>query len=160
MAVPQHADVSDDDFDIIEPAQPVSEPCSPDYRHAAAQPRHASDNSNSDTRQFSEAPNSPDRAPLETNAGTEQTGDSRQPQSLPVRPPQPTVHDMTDEDALAPLPSWGDDEGRALASNYHHVADRPRSSDGGGDGIPALKYTKSVYQKLWGGKEALIAVMG
>lgn len=161
MTVLGHADVSDDDFDIIESAQPVSEPSSPHYRDAAAvQPHHANNSSINNTRRFPDDLNPLDPVPLEAAARTEQRDDSRQAQPLPVRSPQPTVHDTGHGDNLAPLPLHGGDEGRTLPPNKPHTADQPRSSDGGGDGIPGLKYTKSVYQKLWGGKDALIAVMG
>lgn len=163
MAVTQLDDVSDDDFDIIEPAHPVSEPSSPNYHDAAAHPHHANidtTNNTNDTRQFPDGLKPLDPTPLEAHAGTEQTNDPRQPPSLPMFPPQPFVQDTTHEDALAPLASQGGDQGRTLSPNNHHTADQSRSSDGGSDSIPGLKYTKSVYQKFWGGKDALIAVMG
>lgn len=47
-------------------------------------------------------------------------------------------------------------------SSYSGLTDKSTSAEAGrpSEGIPGLKYNKSVYQKLWGGKDALIAVMG
>lgn len=147
MPAPQHADVSDDDFDIIEPAQPVSAPSSPQYR----------ENSTSSARPLPDLkPLSP--TPPEADAETQPGDGARPAQSLPGRPPPPSVHDCGD--VFAPLPSQGGDEGRTLSPHHHHAAEQPRSSDSGSHGIPGLKYTKSVVQKLWGSKDALIAVMG
>ncbi|KAK8127088.1 uncharacterized protein PG998_002847 [Apiospora kogelbergensis] len=112
MAILRNHDISDDEFDMLEP-EPVS-----DLLSGAS---------------TSTATATPKRGTWDTESYAA----------------TPASHDAT-----------GSDDQRTYASTFG--TNKPTNNEAGrtSEGIPGLKYTKSVYQKLWGGKDALIAVMG
>ncbi|KAK8096020.1 hypothetical protein PG999_014042 [Apiospora kogelbergensis] len=140
MAILRNHDISDDEFDMLEP-EPVSDLSTPDPDS------HGSHNF---------TPLSPRRAPIRYRPG------------FPVRVPVPRLRPRSEgpgtRKATLPPPAshdaTGSDDQRTYASTFG--TNKPTNNEAGrtSEGIPGLKYTKSVYQKLWGGKDALIAVMG
>ncbi|KAK6841071.1 hypothetical protein PG987_001931 [Apiospora arundinis] len=72
--------------------------------------------------------------------------------------------DMIDPEPVSDL-STPEPDAQGSSRNFTTPLSPPEAlraciNPAGREGIPGLKYTKSVYQKLWGGKDALIAVMG
>ncbi|KAI0026129.1 P-loop containing nucleoside triphosphate hydrolase protein [Xylariomycetidae sp. FL0641] len=112
MAIVEEPYVSDDEFDVVEPPQPVSDLSTP----------------------------------------SEQTGNPLTSTHLSAsRQPSRSYHDRnidaaTEKLAGSTLEDWN---GNDAVSEGH-----------GGDAIPGLKYTKSMMQKFWTGRDLVIAVMG
>ncbi|KAK7923732.1 hypothetical protein PG985_007803 [Apiospora marii] len=137
MAVIRNPDISDDEFDLIDP-EPVS------------------DMSDLESAAHGKTKLSPPNAPQRT-VSSKSTRLSSVP-SISNRAPRDTASQAT-----APVPrdaTGTEDQQRTYASTFG--TNKPNAADAGhsGEGIPGLKYTKSMYQKLWGSKDALIAVMG
>ncbi|KAK8875157.1 P-loop containing nucleoside triphosphate hydrolase protein [Apiospora arundinis] len=134
MAILRNQDVSDDEFDMIDP-EPVSDLSTPEP-----------DAQGGSSRNFTTPLSPPKRS---EPASTQPAGKS-------------TAHRGTwDTESYAANPAsrdaTGSDDQHTYASTFGTNKPNDNTSS---EGIPGLKYTKSVYQKLWGGKDALIAVMG
>ncbi|KAK7941477.1 uncharacterized protein PG986_013864 [Apiospora aurea] len=140
MAVIRNLDISDDEFDLIDP-EPVSDMSDPE----SAGPHGKKHNF--------PVPITPQRTESVTTKLSAPGTFSRAPRD-------------TEKNQAAPVSSrdaTGAEDQRTYASTFG--ANKSSTADVGqgqssGEGIPGLKYTKSVYQKLWGSKDALIAVMG
>ena len=140
MAILRNQDISDDEFDMIEP-EPVSDLSTPEpdahggNHFTPLSPPKAADS-------ISARLSGPSTASVKPKRGTWDT------ESYAVAP---ASHDATS----------GSDDQRTYASTFGTNKSTNNTEAGRtSEGIPGLKYTKSVYQKLWGGKDALIAVMG
>ncbi|KAK8043788.1 hypothetical protein PG994_012626 [Apiospora phragmitis] len=134
MAVIRNQDISDDEFDMIDP-EPVSDMSDPETADAHDKNRLPAQNIPQRTESIAgglSAPSASSRAPRDTKS------------------------------YAAPVSSnaTGAEDQRTYASTFGPNKPNADAGHSGGQGIPGLKYTKSVYQKLLGSKDALIAVMG
>ncbi|KAK8054940.1 hypothetical protein PG993_000167 [Apiospora rasikravindrae] len=97
-----------------------------------------------------------DPEPVSDMSDPESAGPHGKKHNLPAQiTPQPT------ESVTTKLPIPGTEDQRTYASTLG--TNKPNTADVGqspGEGIPGLNYTKSAIQKMWGTKDALIAVMG
>lgn len=134
MAVIRNPDISDDEFDLIDP-EPVSDMS--DLESAAHGKTKLS------------PPNVPQRTASSKSTGRPARSTSNRASRDTANQAAPVPRDATGSEA----------QQGTYASTFG--TNKPNADAGhSGEGIPGLKYTKSMYQKLWGSKDALIAVMG
>ncbi|KAI1338464.1 hypothetical protein F5Y15DRAFT_129586 [Xylariaceae sp. FL0016] len=125
MAVIKDMYVSDDEFDVVEAADPVSDLSSP------AEPGVGEQNDHFD-RQYATAPGNRRLSSMQYHDRTVNDAARR-------------LAESTLGDSFVSTPSW-------------NTRDMEPAADG--DGSSALKYTKSVVERFWSGRDLLIAVMG
>ncbi|KAI0485109.1 P-loop containing nucleoside triphosphate hydrolase protein [Xylariaceae sp. FL0804] len=133
MAIINDPYVSDDEFDLVEPAGPVSDPSSPSEMPSHETWPPSQHQSAADDRQ----PSSQHHGDRAVDTAADRLAESSLSESYASASP-PAHHPTQDGDA-----------------GYAGYA---------AEGIPGLKYTKSMYQKhvqkYWNSKDLLIAVMG
>ncbi|KAK8140000.1 hypothetical protein PG984_000066 [Apiospora sp. TS-2023a] len=143
MAVIRNSDISDDEFDFLDP-MPVSDMSDPESAYTHGKTKLS-------------APNAPQRTASSKSAKPSALSTSnRAPREWTLGADENTGTSSVSREATG-----SEDQQRTYASTFG--TNKPTSAaDAGhsGEGIPGLKYTKSMYQKLWGSKDALIAVMG
>lgn len=137
MAVIRNPDISDDEFDFLDP-MPVSDMSDPESANTHGKTKLS-------------APSAPKRTASSKSAGLSAPSTSN-------RAPR----DTTNQTAPVPRDATGSEEQQRTGTYASTFGTNKPNADAhhSGEGIPGLKYTKSMYQKLWGSKDALIAVMG